>query len=72
MNVVQIISNKEMKVENQLKVIEQVLARIQPALSRALDFGVYHGIDPLSGDVAADISANIDQVTPDASKLASS
>jgi len=49
--------------DHQLKVIEQVLARIQPALSRALDFGVYHGIDPLSGDVAADMTVKLSDTT---------
>lgn len=33
----------------QLGVVEQILGQIQPALSRALDFGVFHGINPASG-----------------------
>src|SRR5690625_2421487 len=40
--------------DHQLNVVEQILAQIQPALSRALDFGVYHGINPTGGaEVAA-------------------
>lgn len=33
----------------QLGVVEQILNEIQPALSRALDYGVFHGINPASG-----------------------
>lgn len=35
--------------DHQLRVVSQVLSLIQPALSRALDFGVYHGINPTGG-----------------------
>lgn len=35
--------------DHQLGVVTQILDQIQPALSRALDFGVYHGINPASG-----------------------
>lgn len=35
--------------DHQLEAIEQILGLIQPALSRALDFGVYHGINPTGG-----------------------
>jgi hypothetical protein len=35
--------------DHQLEAIEQILNQIQPALSRALDFGVYHGINPTGG-----------------------
>jgi len=37
----------------QLGVVRQVLDLIQPSLSRALDFGVLHGINPASGDAVA-------------------
>lgn len=38
----------------QLGVVQQILEQIQPALSRALDFGVIHGINPANGaEVAA-------------------
>lgn len=33
----------------QLGVIQEILAQIQPALSRALDFGVLHGVNPATG-----------------------
>lgn len=36
--------------DDQLDVVRQILDLIQPALSRALDFGGFHGIDPTSGD----------------------
>lgn len=40
--------------DHQLEVVDQILNLIQPALSRALDFGVYHGINPTGGaEVAA-------------------
>jgi hypothetical protein len=38
----------------QLGVVDQILAAIAPALARALDFGVFHGINPTGGaEVAA-------------------
>lgn len=39
--------------DHQLGVVDQILAQIQPALSRALDFGVYHGINPTGGATVA-------------------
>lgn len=40
--------------DHQLDVVRQILALIQPALSRALDFGMIHGINPTGGaEVAA-------------------
>lgn len=35
--------------DHQLQAVEQILDLIQPALSRALDFGVFHGINPTGG-----------------------
>lgn len=35
--------------DHQLGVVQEILNLIQPALSRALDFGVLHGIDPNTG-----------------------
>ena len=35
--------------DHQMNVVQQVLDLIQPSLSRALDFGVYHGINPTGG-----------------------
>jgi len=37
--------------DHQLRVIQQILEQIQPALSRALDYGVIHGINPKTGAV---------------------
>lgn len=37
--------------DHQLGVVSQILDLIQPALSRALDFGVFHGINPATGDL---------------------
>ena len=39
--------------DHQLGVIQQILAEIQPALSRALDYGVIHGVNPKTGAVVA-------------------
>jgi hypothetical protein len=39
--------------DHQLGVIQQILEQIQPALSRALDYGVIHGINPKTGAVVA-------------------
>lgn len=35
--------------DHQLGVIEEILTQLQPALSRALDYGVIHGINPFDG-----------------------
>lgn len=37
--------------DHQLDVVRQILDLIQPSLSRALDFGVFHGINPTGGAV---------------------
>lgn len=39
--------------DHRLGIVEQVLAEIQPALSRALDYGVIHGINPRTGTAVA-------------------
>jgi hypothetical protein len=39
--------------DHQLEVLSQILNLIQPSLSRALDFGVYHGINPATGATVA-------------------
>lgn len=53
--------------DHQLGVIAQVLDLIQPALSRALDFGVFHGINPTGGTAVAamtdKLSATANSVT---------
>lgn len=35
--------------DHQLEVVEEILSLIQPSLSRALDFGILHGINPNTG-----------------------
>ena len=47
----------------QLGVVQQVLNLIQPALSRALDFGVFHGINPADGTAAASITESLNDTT---------
>lgn len=47
----------------QLNVVSQILALIQPALSRALDYGIFHGINPTGGAAVAGMTPNIDQAT---------
>ncbi len=45
--------------DHQLGVVEQILGLIQPALSRALDFGVFHGINPNDGTAAVSITQSL-------------
>lgn len=47
----------------QLGVVRQILDLIQPALSRALDFGVYHGINPTGGATVAAMTEYLSQTT---------
>ena len=35
--------------DHQLRVVQTILNQLQPKLSRALDFGVLHGVNPLNG-----------------------
>lgn len=35
--------------DHQLATVDQILEQCQPALSRALDFGIFHGINPTGG-----------------------
>jgi len=39
--------------DEQLRIIDQILAKIQPSLSRGLDYGVFHGINPTGGAAVA-------------------
>lgn len=39
--------------DGQRVVVDRILRGIQPALSRALDFGIYHGINPKTGTTVA-------------------
>jgi len=39
--------------DEQMVIIDQILAKIQPSLSRGLDYGVFHGINPTGGAAVA-------------------
>ena len=47
----------------QLSVVSQILDLIQPALSRALDFGVFHEINPVGGAVVAAMAGGLKNTT---------
>lgn len=55
--------------DHQLDVVSQVLDLIQPALSRALDFGVFHGINPTGGAVVAAMTQVL-SATPNSVEIA--
>jgi hypothetical protein len=47
----------------QLGVVQEILNLIQPALSRALDFGVFHGINPTGGAGVAAMTEHLSDTT---------
>jgi len=47
----------------QLQALRQILAKIQPALSRALDFGIFHGINPADGTAAVAMTQKLSSTT---------
>ena len=47
----------------QLGVVQDILDLIQPALSRALDFGVFHGINPTGGAAVAAMAESLSDTT---------
>ena len=49
--------------DHQLQVLNDILDRIQPALSRALDFGVFHEINPATGAVVAAMNGGLTDTT---------
>jgi Phage capsid family len=49
--------------DRQLEVVDQILDEIQPALSRALDFGVFHEINPTGGTVVAAMNGGLTDTT---------
>ena len=49
--------------DHQLRVVSQILDLIQPALSRALDYGLFHGIDPATGDASTDMATTLTDTT---------
>ncbi|WP_019148785.1 phage major capsid family protein [Timonella senegalensis] len=56
--------------DHQLGVISQVLDAIQPALSRALDFGVFHGINPTGGTAVAAMTDKLSATTNSVTRAA--
>lgn len=49
--------------DHQLGVVQEILNQIQPALSRALDFGVIHGINPTGGAAVAAMTQRLVNTT---------
>lgn len=49
--------------DHQMDVVRQILDLIQPALSRALDFGVFHGINPTGGAAVTAMTEFLSQTT---------
>lgn len=49
--------------DRQLQVIDEILSLVQPALSRALDFGVFHEINPVGGAVVAAMNGGLTDTT---------
>lgn len=49
--------------DHQLHVVSQILDLIQPALSRALDFGIFHGINPTGGTPVAAMTQKLSATT---------
>ena len=49
--------------DRQLEVIDEILDLVQPALSRALDFGVFHEINPKTGAVVAAMNGGLTDTT---------
>lgn len=49
--------------DHQLDVLDQILAQLQPALSRALDFGVYHGTNPTGAARVSEMGEALDDTT---------
>lgn len=58
--------------DHQLGVVQQVLNLIQPALSRALDFGVYHGINPNDGTIAGSMIEKLSDTSNEVTIVAQS
>lgn len=49
--------------DRQLEVVDEILELIQPALSRALDFGVFHEINPATGTVVTAMNGGLTDTT---------
>lgn len=46
-----------------LKIVDRILRTIQPSMARALDYGIFHGINPKSGDVVAAMTQVLSNTT---------
>jgi len=57
--------------DGKVAVVQQVLAAIQPALSRALDFGVFHGINPTGGAAVAAMTQTLAAATNQVERVSS-
>jgi ABC-type uncharacterized transport system permease subunit len=49
--------------DDRVQVINEVLSQIQPSLSRALDFGVIHGINPATGATVSAMTQKLSAAT---------
>ncbi|MBF6363206.1 phage major capsid protein [Nocardia farcinica] len=49
--------------DHQMDVLRQILDQIAPALARALDFGVFHGINPTGGAAVAAMTEKLSDTT---------
>lgn len=49
--------------DRQLEVVDEILALIQPSLSRALDFGIFHEINPATGAVVTAMNGGLTDTT---------
>ena len=49
--------------DHQLGVVDEILSLIQPALSRALDYGVFHGINPTTGTAVTAMTQRLSGTT---------
>jgi hypothetical protein len=49
--------------DRRLEILDEILELVQPALSRALDFGVFHEINPTGGAVVAAMNGGLTDTT---------
>jgi hypothetical protein len=56
--------------DDRVQVVDEILAQIQPALSRALDFGVIHGINPTGGTTVAAMNQKLVSATNQVERVA--
>lgn len=49
--------------DRRLEVIDEILELIQPSLSRALDFGIFHEINPTTGEIVTAMNGGLTDTT---------